>query len=223
MGAQWGAVDRSLLLLLWSYLLQSLSLHPSLSLLLSVSLFPSSLPPFFLKIGTWTNNCCQSSGFFFFPSLLPKAPQYIVVYSTCECLCLWHVGRSLSVAWRAVPCWHQRSESAKPLAAEAEYANLTARPQGWPLYLFLIYPLLYYWGVSTSLFALATVFLLHIQHLRWYICSSLISEDHMGQMGWWQGIRDVSQENWVTEVWMHVEGWSSPSEELGWHVFLPHT
>ena len=39
---------------------------------------------FFLKIGTWANICCQSSSFL----LLLKAPQYIIVYSNCECLWL---------------------------------------------------------------------------------------------------------------------------------------
>ena len=33
---------------------------------------------FFLKIGTWANNYCQSSSFFLL--FLPNSPQYIVVY-----------------------------------------------------------------------------------------------------------------------------------------------
>ena len=63
---------------------------------------------FSLKIGTWANNCCQSSVFLLF--LLPKAPHYIVVYSSCECLWLCYVGHHLSMAWWAVPCPHAGSE-----------------------------------------------------------------------------------------------------------------
>ena len=63
----------------------------------------SQLNFFFLKIGTWANHCCQSS-FFLLLLLLPKAPQYIVAYSSCDCLWLCYVGRCLRIAWSAVPC-----------------------------------------------------------------------------------------------------------------------
>ena len=84
---------------------------------------------FFLKIGTWANICCQFSFFF----LLPKAPQYTIVYSSCECLCLCYVGRHLSMAWWVVPCLRSGCKPAKPQAAEAERVNLTTRPRGQPL------------------------------------------------------------------------------------------
>ena len=61
--------------------------------------------------------------FLFF--LLPKAPQYIAVCSSCGSFQLWRVGRCLSVAWRAVPCPRPVFE---PWAAAAERANLTTRP-----------------------------------------------------------------------------------------------
>ena len=79
----------------------------------------------FLKIGTWANSCCQS---FFFPPLLPKAPRYIAVYSSCECFWLCYVGRRLSVTWWAVPCSCPGCEPAKPSGVEVELANLTTRP-----------------------------------------------------------------------------------------------
>ena len=78
---------------------------------------------------------------FFFFFLLPKAPQYTVVYSSCECLWLWHVGRCLSMAWQAGPCPCMRSELAKPWATEGELVNLTTRPRGKPLFMTIkIYP-----------------------------------------------------------------------------------
>ena len=68
--------------------------------------------------------------FSFCSFLLPKAPQYIVVYSSCERLWLCYVGHNLSMAWWAVlgPC--PGSKPAKPWATEAEHANLTTRPWG---------------------------------------------------------------------------------------------
>ena len=86
---------------------------------------------FFLKIGTWANICCQSS--FFLLLLLPKAPQYIAVYSSCRSFWLCYVGRSLSMAWWVVPCLCPGSERAKPWATEAEHMNLTTQPWGRPL------------------------------------------------------------------------------------------
>ena len=81
----------------------------------------------FIKIGTWANNCYQS-----FVFLLPKAPHYMVVYSSCECLWLCYVGCCLSMAWWAVPCPHPGSEPTKPWAAKAECTNLTTRPRAGP-------------------------------------------------------------------------------------------
>ena len=51
----------------------------------------------FVKISTCANTRCQS--FLFFPVLLlvPKASQYIVVCSSCECLWLW--------MWDAASAW----------------------------------------------------------------------------------------------------------------------
>ena len=97
---------------------------------------------FFLMVGTWANNCCQSSFFFlfFFLLLLPKAPQYLTVYSSCECLWLCYVGHRLSMAWWAVPCPCPGSEPMKPRAAKAESVNLTTQPWGQPLMFFIMQP-----------------------------------------------------------------------------------
>ena len=70
--------------------------------------------------------------FSFFLLLLPKAPQYLVASSSCECLQLCFVGRRLSVAWWVVPCLHPGSEPAKPWAAKVERANLSTQPRGQP-------------------------------------------------------------------------------------------
>ena len=58
----------------------------------------------------------------FFFLLLPEAPRYIVVYSSCECLWLCYVGRCLSMAW-GVPCPHPGSEPAKHWANKAEFRS----------------------------------------------------------------------------------------------------
>ena len=77
-------------------------------------------------------DCFHVYFFNFLKNFLPKALQYIVVDSSCECLWLCHVG--LSMAWWAVPCRHPGSEPAKAWAAEAESANLTTWPQGRSLF-----------------------------------------------------------------------------------------
>ena len=86
---------------------------------------------FFLDIGTWANNSCQSS--FFFLLFLPKAPQYTVVYSSCQCFQLCYVGRCPSMARWAAPCPSRGWEPVKPRAAEAERVNATTQPWGRPL------------------------------------------------------------------------------------------
>ena len=70
---------------------------------------------FFLsfKDWPWANISYQSSFFLLLP-LLPKAPWYIVVYSSCELLWLCYLGHHLSTAWWAVPCPCPGSEPAKP-------------------------------------------------------------------------------------------------------------
>ena len=73
---------------------------------------------------------------FFF--LLPKAPQHIAVYSSCQCLWWCHVGRHPSMAQQVVPCPHPGSKPAKRWATEAERANLTTWPRGRPLLQFLV-------------------------------------------------------------------------------------
>ena len=62
---------------------------------------------------------------------LPKGPQSIVVYSSCEYLWFCYVGRCLSMASGAVLGWHPGSEPAKPQAAEAECGSITTWPPGW--------------------------------------------------------------------------------------------
>ena len=71
--------------------------------------------------------------FFLLLLLLPRAPQYIVVYSSCRSFWFCYVGGHLSTAWWWVlgPC--PGSELAKPWAAEAERASLTTQPRGQPL------------------------------------------------------------------------------------------
>ena len=92
----------------------------------------SSLSLFcFLKVGTWANNCCQSS--FFLNSSPQSPPRYIVAYFSCGSFWLCYVGCRLNMAWWVVPCPCPGSEPVKPWAAEAERANLTTWPEGRPL------------------------------------------------------------------------------------------
>ena len=100
---------------------------------------------YFLKIGPWANNCCQSSSFFF----LPKSPQCVVVHSSCRSLWLYYVGRCLSMAWWTVPCPCLGSELVKSRAAEAEHLNLTIWPWGQPLKVFKLQDI---WSSSSWLF-----------------------------------------------------------------------
>ena len=65
----------------------------------------------------------------FFFLLLPKAPQYIVVYSSCGSFWLCYVGCHLSMAQQAVPCPRLGSEPAKRWATKVEHANLTTQPR----------------------------------------------------------------------------------------------
>ena len=58
---------------------------------------------------------------FLFLLLLPKVPQYIVVYSSCRSFWLWHVGCRLSMAWWAVRCMHPGSQPAKPWAGSGAH------------------------------------------------------------------------------------------------------
>ena len=67
-------------------------------------------------------------------SAAPEVPQYIVVYSSSECLWLCYVGHHLSLAGWAVPCPCLGSESAEPWATKAESVNLTTQPWGRPLF-----------------------------------------------------------------------------------------
>ena len=99
-------------------------------LICASNFFQNSALYFFLKIGTWVNICCQSSCFLLL--LLPKAPQYIVVRSSCECLWLCYVGRLLSMAWWTLLGPHPGSEPGKPRAVEAADWATRPRPQGRP-------------------------------------------------------------------------------------------
>ena len=58
--------------------------------------------------------------FCFFLLILPKAPQYIIVYSSCECLWLCYMGHHLSVAWWAVLGPRPGSKQVKPWATKTE-------------------------------------------------------------------------------------------------------
>ena len=99
----------------------------------------------FLEIDTWAVILLPVFVFSFFLSfflllILPKAPQYIVVYSGCRFFWLCYVGCCLSMAWWVVPCPYLGSEPAKPWAAETECTNPTSWPRGWPL-IFIFIPL----------------------------------------------------------------------------------
>ena len=66
---------------------------------------------FFLKIGTWANNCCQSSPLFLscFISHHPAPPRYIVVYPSCRSLQLWDA----TSRWPDERC-HVRAQQPNP-------------------------------------------------------------------------------------------------------------
>ena len=83
---------------------------------------------FFFKIGTWANICCQSSFFF----LLPKAPKYIVLCSSCRSFWFAMWDATSTMVWRAVLGPYPGSEQAKSWAAEAECVNLTTTPDRQP-------------------------------------------------------------------------------------------
>ena len=68
----------------------------------------------------------------FFFLFLPKAPQYIVVYSSCRSFWFCYVGRHLSMAWLAVLALCPGSEIAKPWAAKVEHENLNTWAGGQP-------------------------------------------------------------------------------------------
>ena len=70
--------------------------------------------------------------------LLPKAPQYMVVYTSCRSFCFCYVGLHLSMAWWAVLGPLLGSQPMKSQAAKAERMNLTTWPQASPLNYFLI-------------------------------------------------------------------------------------
>ena len=85
--------------------------------------------------------------------LLPKAPQYKVVYSSCRSFQFCYVGHRLSMAWRAVLGPSPGSEAVTPWATEAEHSNLTTQPQGQPWNFIplksTILPILSFWNTST--------------------------------------------------------------------------
>ena len=83
-------------------------------------------------IGTWDNIYCQSFVFSFL--LLPKAPQYLVVYSSCRSFLLCYMGCHLSIAWWVVLGWHPGSGLTKLWTTEVECVNLTTWPWAspWP-------------------------------------------------------------------------------------------
>ena len=107
--------------------------NASISLIASTPSLSES--KFLKKYWHLANISCQSS--FFFLLLLHKAPQYIVVYSSCECLWLCYVGHHLSMAgWvgamSATRIWtgetlahwsraHELNHSATRLAMESKF------------------------------------------------------------------------------------------------------
>ena len=86
---------------------------------------------FFLK--DWHLSLQLLPNFFIFFSSSPQAPQYIVIYSSCESLWLCYVGRRLSMAWWGVPYPYLGSEPTEPWATKAECTKLNTRPRGQPL------------------------------------------------------------------------------------------
>ena len=95
-------------------------------------LFPHLVPlnSFFSQVDT----CCQS---FFLPLLLPEAPQYIVVYSSCRSFWLCYVGCCLNMAWWAVPCPHPGSELVFTLGCQSSVRQPNHSARGWPHLKFL--------------------------------------------------------------------------------------
>ena len=135
----------SLFVLCWGYLLTALSWISFLiplcslwSLIGEFSLFTfsvmtdiflkfflswSSFLFFFLRLAPELTSVTNVLLCFFL--LLPKAPQYIVLYSSCRSFWLCYVGHCHSVAWWAVLGLCPGSELTKPWATEAECVNLT--------------------------------------------------------------------------------------------------
>ena len=100
------------------------------------------------SFGMWISVVTAAFVLFFFLKilfflLLPKAPQYIVVYSNCECFWSCYMGGCLNLTWWAVPCLHPGSEPVKPWAAKVEHMNVTAQPRGWLLYVSVLMPVSY--------------------------------------------------------------------------------
>ena len=87
---------------------------------------------FFQRLAPELTSVANLLFFLFLLLLLPQARQYIVVYSSCECFWLWHVGCHLSMIWWAVPCPRPGSKLAEPWAAQTERRNLTTQPWGPP-------------------------------------------------------------------------------------------
>ena len=73
--------------------------------------------------------CLLCLSFFFFFILLPKAPQYAVIYSSCECLWLCYVARHLSGAMSAPRI---RTSEILGCPSGMEHENLITWPWGRP-------------------------------------------------------------------------------------------
>ena len=84
-----------------------------------------------LKIGTWANICCQSS-FFLLLLLVPTAPQYIVVYSGCECFWLCLCGMAPQRGLMSITVSTSRIQTGDTLGRWNGTANSTTWPWGRP-------------------------------------------------------------------------------------------
>ena len=99
----------------------------------SLRSFPTYSPPNWVMV-EFSKKIHRNYFFFFlfFFILLPKALQYIAVYSSCRSFWFCYVGRHLSMAWWAVLCLRPGYELAKSWNNKAEHKNLTSWPQPSP-------------------------------------------------------------------------------------------
>ena len=105
------------------------ALHQVLKLMAQTAFKLFSLCFFFFK--SFAPELISAANLFFL--LLPKAPEYIVVYSSCRSFWLCYVGCHLSTTGQVVPGLRPGSKPVKSWTTKPEHAKLTTRPRGRPL------------------------------------------------------------------------------------------
>lgn len=83
-----------------------------------------------------------------------------------------------------------------PLPSSLPFSNIFS---------FVLVPFIYLF------FVLVKVFLLHIQHPKWYVCRNLMSKDHKGHRGWPRASGMSAGRMGSLRAWMHECMWK---EEL---------